>query len=354
MNKKQLLFIVNPISGTSKKKAVVSSIHKILDKERYDYSIAYTEYAGHGAELAAQAAQKGMYGVVAVGGDGTVNEVAQSIAHTQTALGIIPCGSGNGLARHLRIPLQAEKAIRLLNHGKVYDLDYGICSGKPFFCTCGMGFDAFISDKFSQSSKRGPLSYLEHILRAGLTYQPNTYTIDSADGSIHSEAFLLTCANASQYGNDVFIAPKASMQDGKMDVILMEPFGAIESAQIMMQLLNQNIENNSHVHKYQAQKIHVTREKEGLVHCDGEPFLAGRELDIEIVPQGFKAIVKSRHFEKKRSPLLLTPQFWVDELENLQHTIWEQNKRLGNTLASSFSPTNLLKKIAGKTEDKTE
>lgn len=351
MSKKTLLFVINPISGTSQKQSVVSSIHRILDTEKYDYSIVYTEYAGHGAELAAKAAEKGVYGVVAVGGDGTVNEVARAVAHSQTALGIIPLGSGNGLARHLRIPLQAEKAIRLLNHGRVYDLDYGRCADRPFFCTCGMGFDAFISDKFSHSTKRGPLSYLEHILRSGLTYQPDTYTIDSADGKIHQEAFVLTCANASQYGNDVYIAPKASMQDGKMDIILIEPFSTLASAQIVMQLLSQNIEKNSRVQKYQAEKIRVTREKEGLVHCDGEPFWAGKEIDIEIVPKGFKAIVKTRHFEKKSPPLFTTPQLWVQEMERLHHRIWEQQKRLGSSLASSLSPANLFKVFSGKSEE---
>ena len=146
--KKRILFIMNPISGTTSKADVPRLIDKYLDKEGFDYEVKNTDYAGHGVDLTAEAVARGVDIVVAVGGDGTVNEVARSLVHTKTALGILPCGSGNGLARHLMLPMNLRKSIEVINRCEIHDLDYGVVNGHPFFCTCGMGFDADISQKF--------------------------------------------------------------------------------------------------------------------------------------------------------------------------------------------------------------
>ena len=156
--KKKAIFIINLISGTSDKAAIPGLIDQLLDKEKFEYEIAITEYAGHASEIAAKAKDDGVDMVVAVGGDGTVNEVARAIVHSNTALGVIPCGSGNGLARHLQLPINVKKSIEIINAFEVRDLDYGIINGYPFFCTCGMGFDAFVSMKFAESGKRGPIT----------------------------------------------------------------------------------------------------------------------------------------------------------------------------------------------------
>ena len=176
--RKDILFIVNPVSGTSGKNFVLKLIEDYLDKGLYDYEVAKTEHVGHATELAKDAAQRGMDMVCAIGGDGTVNEVASGLVHTQTALAIIPSGSGNGLARHLRIPTDPLSAIKIINRGIVQMMDYGIVNKRPFFCTCGVGFDAFISQRFAESGKRGPISYLENVLNSSLNYHPETYEID--------------------------------------------------------------------------------------------------------------------------------------------------------------------------------
>ena len=152
--KKRIIFIVNPISGTANKEHIPEQIAEVMDAERFDCEVRFTEYRGHAAEIAREAAKDGADVVVAVGGDGTVNEVARSLVHTDTALGIIPCGSGNGLARHLCIPLNVTKALELINTCQIEAFDYGVINGLPFFCTCGMGFDAFISLKFAEAGKR--------------------------------------------------------------------------------------------------------------------------------------------------------------------------------------------------------
>ena len=166
--KKSITFIINPISGTQNKDHIPSLIDELLDKTRFDYDVRLTEYRGHAAELTRQCAAEGRDIVVAVGGDGTVNEVARSLTHTQTALGVIPCGSGNGLARHLCLPMDTAKALQIINHCQIEPFDYGVINDLPFFCTCGIGFDAFISLKFAEAGKRGPVTYVEHVLKEGL------------------------------------------------------------------------------------------------------------------------------------------------------------------------------------------
>ncbi len=149
---------MNPISGTPSKAGIPELIEKTLDKEKYEYRIAMTEFAGHANQIAMQEKELGTDIVVAIGGDGTVNEVARALIHSNTALGIMPCGSGNGLARHLLLPMNLKKSLEIINEGQIHELDYGIINGHPFFCTCGMGFDAFVSMKFAEAGKRGPIT----------------------------------------------------------------------------------------------------------------------------------------------------------------------------------------------------
>lgn len=284
-------FIINPISGTRGKEAIVKLIPEYLDAERFLVEIVYTERSGHAAQLASLAAQQGVDVAVAVGGDGTVNEVARSLVHTDTALGIIPCGSGNGLARHLFIPINPIGALKILSECSIEKLDYGKINSQPFFCTCGIGFDAFISQKFAAAGKRGLMTYVDNTLKGGLTYKPETYQI-SFDGEEQTyEAFLIACANASQYGNNVFIAPAASMNDGLMDVTILEPFNLLEAPQVVLQLLNKTIDKNSHARTFQCRSLHIHRATPGVVHFDGDPMELGTDIDVELIPQGINVVV---------------------------------------------------------------
>ena len=176
-SKKEIVFIVNPISGTHSKEFILHQIEKRLDHSLYNYTIRKTEYAGHAIEIARQAAEEKKDIVVAIGGDGTINEIGRSLIHTDTAMGIIPCGSGNGLARHLHIPLEARGAIDVLNQGYIKTIDYGTIDSRPFFCTCGVGFDAFVSLKFADSGKRGLLTYLVCFWPIGKTFVQGIFKI---------------------------------------------------------------------------------------------------------------------------------------------------------------------------------
>lgn len=294
--KKRIVFVVNPISGTQGKKAILKWIDERIDRSIYDYSIVKTEYAGHASQIAAAAVRNSVDVVVAIGGDGTINEIARSLVHTDTALGIIPCGSGNGLARHLRIPMEPKAAIDIINQGEQLCIDYGKINNIPFFCTCGVGFDAFVSLKFADSGKRGLLTYLENTLHESLTYQPETYEIENEEGTVKHQAFLIACGNASQYGNNAYITPQASLMDGLMDITVIEPFTVLDVPSLSFQLFNKTIDQNSRVKTMRARKIRIHRAQEGVLHFDGDPLMAGKELDIEIIPKGLRVVA----LEKKR------------------------------------------------------
>ncbi len=309
MNKKKIIFILNPISGTVSKAGIPGLIEERLDKEKFNCRIAETKYAGHATELAQQAARQGIDIVVAVGGDGTVNEVGRALVNTKTAMGILPCGSGNGLARHLNLPMNLKKCIDILNDCDIHTLDYGLINRHPFFCTCGMGFDAFISMKFAEAGKRGPITYMQKILEEGLSYQPETYEIEDGEGTRRYKAFLVSAANASQYGNNAYIAPQASMSDGLLDIIIMEPFDLIEAPQVAIELFNKTLDKNLKIKTFRASHIHIHRKSEGIIHYDGDPVMADADVDISIVPKGINIIVNPKGTKDYRQPNILQTAF---------------------------------------------
>lgn len=292
-NKVSIWFIVNPISGTTDKTKIVNLIPEYMDAARFDVKVLYTEFRGHAAQITCKAVIEGIDVVVAVGGDGTVNEVARCLIHTRTALGIIPCGSGNGLARHLYIPMNPEGALQVLSNCAIEALDYGMINATPFFCTCGVGFDAFVSSMFAKSDRRGLLTYIENTLREGVRYKPDTYEIEIDGEKQHYKAFLIACANASQYGNNVYIAPQASMNDGLMDVTIMEPFTMLEAPQIAIQLFNKTIDQNSRIRSFKCKTLRIHRSQPGVIHFDGDPKEEGTDILVSLVPKGIHMVVNT-------------------------------------------------------------
>ncbi len=329
-DKKSIVFILNPVSGSHGKEDVPGIIDETLDKDIFDCQIRLTEYAGHAAEIARECVAENIDVVVAVGGDGTVNEVARSLAHSDTALGIIPCGSGNGLARHLCIPMDIRKAIGIINRCKIEPLDYGIINDMPFFCTCGMGFDAFISLKFAEAGKRGPITYVENVLKEGLKYKPETYEVEDETGAKKYKAFLIACANASQYGNNAYIAPKATMTDGLMDVIIMEPFDVFDAPQISLDLLNKTLNKNSKIKTFRAKRIHIHRSKPGAIHYDGDPIMTGSDIDVHIEEKGIKIVINPDRTEDTCQPNFFLNAFsgLYSNINNVREDIEKQGRRI--------------------------
>lgn len=328
--KKNIVFIMNPISGTVSKVGIPGLIEKHLDKEKFSYSIECTKYAGNATEIASKAKADGADMVVAVGGDGTVNEVGRALIQSDTALGIIPCGSGNGLARHLMLPMDIKKAISIINCYNIHDLDYGIIDSHPFFCTCGMGFDAFISMKFAQAGKRGPVTYLENILKEGVRYVPETYAIESEEFNITQRAFLVSCANASQYGNNAYIAPQASMSDGLLDVIIMDPLDMLDAPQISIDMFNKTLNKNTKIKTFRSKHLHVKREKPGVIHYDGDPVMAPADIDIHIVSKGIKILVNPFADKSRRQPNMVQNAFCqiLKDINAVRTDISKQGKHI--------------------------
>lgn len=329
VQKKKIVFVVNPISGTLGKKAILRQIKKLLDKERFDYTICPTRRAGHATEIARQAVAEGAFAVCAVGGDGTVNEVARSLVHTDTALAIIPCGSGNGLARHLHIPMDATRAIRMLNAHEVQTIDYGQINDHLFFCTCGVGFDAFISQRFAESGKRGMLTYVENVLQTALTYHPETYELEVVNKDAVNETYkavLIACANASQYGNNAYIAPHASVRDGLLDVVIIEPFSPMEAPRMAFHLLQGTLDRHSRIKTLRCRRLSIHRKEGAPIHVDGDPMLEAADVEVAIVPQGLRCICPTEEgVESMKTSLVNVWKEYANNFTMYSKDLWENN-----------------------------
>ena len=291
--KEKLGFIINPKSGTRTKENIPQLIEDIIDHNRFEISIKFTQCAGHGIQLAQVMAKEGYSIVVAVGGDGTVNEVAQSLVNTNSALAIIPCGSGNGLARHLEIPLNIRDAIKLINNCKIVEIDHGTANDIKFFCTCGVGFDAHIGNEFAKQKTRGFFTYLKSILGEFMKYKPKKYKLKTKEGKITKRAFLVTFANGSQYGNNAFIAPLADIQDGKIDVCILQPFPVYKAIEIGRRLMSKKINDCQYVEILQTDEIRIKRKRKDVFHFDGEPCMMKKKIIIRSHKGGLKVGVST-------------------------------------------------------------
>ena len=309
--KRKILAVINPISGTSNKEFMPETIARCIDPDKFDVVVRFTQHASHATLLTEEAIKEGFYGVIAVGGDGTINEVAAALRDSSTALGIIPCGSGNGLARHLGIPMNVEKALEIINLDNIESLDYCTANDRPFFCTCGVGFDAHVSQKFAEARKRGPLSYIQKTLVEYLKYRCKTYSIEMNDRVVTEKAFVIACGNASQYGNNAFITPRASMHDGLIDVTVIHPFTPLDTAVLGVLLFTRHIDQDTNINTFRTSELTIHRPKPDVMHIDGEPIMMDADIHIKCHKAGIKIFLPTGDGDEKKS--LLKPienGFW--------------------------------------------
>lgn len=289
--KKKVYVIINPVSGARSKRSVPEKIQKEIDPHLHDVHMFLTGYEGHATEIATEAVNKNIDCVIAVGGDGTINEIAKVLVNTDVIFGIIPSGSGNGLARDLGIPMAYDKAVKILKEGYVRTIDYGIANGNIFFCTCGVGFDALVSEKALTQTSRGVLMYAKNMLSTFFNFKPEKYKITSADGVFDDEAFVITCANASQYGNNAYIAPHADIQDGKMNISILKPLSVLNVPKVGVQMFSKNIDSNAkHIEIVTSEAV-IQRQKEGVMHLDGNAIYTDKDIHVKIVKQALHVIV---------------------------------------------------------------
>jgi YegS/Rv2252/BmrU family lipid kinase len=289
--KEKILCVINPVAGKKSKDYIPHLIKQIFVEDIYDITIYYTSFSGEATQIIKKSFNKGYKKIVAVGGDGTVNEVASAITETDAVLGIVPTGSGNGLARHLKIPMNVRKALGIIKKGHQMKMDFGMINDRKFFCTTGVGFDAHIGYVFSKAHDRGFASYLKATLSEFRRYLPERYEISMNGATYMRDAFLITFANASQYGNNAHIAPKAKINDGKLDVSIMKAFPTISAPNLGTRLFIKNIDKSHYLETFQCKKIVVKRKNPGVVHFDGEPVEMGEILNIKVVPTGLNVIV---------------------------------------------------------------
>lgn len=290
------MIIINPKAGVVANKGadkiIVSEARNLRyhlpdepeNDHEYNIEVRYTEAPGHATLLAREAVARGFYGVLACGGDGTVNEAAQGVCDAPVALGIIPLGSGNGLARHLGVPMTIRGAMKVVAEDRILDADYATANGRPFFCTFGVGFDAEVTEKFNTRPGRGLNNYIRTALEEYFKYKAETYTIIANGKRITEKALIVAVCNASQYGNNAYIAPHASIKDGLLDVTVVHHGNFFEEAQVAIDVL-WGLANQSHgCTTFRARSLKIIRNSDGAVHFDGEPAALDREIMVECHP----------------------------------------------------------------------
>ncbi|MGZ4059314.1 MAG: diacylglycerol/lipid kinase family protein [Bacteroidia bacterium] len=290
MSKKRIYFIVNPISGIGRQKVIEKLIDENLDRTAFEYEIGYTKAAKHAIELARQAAAKNFDIVVAVGGDGSVNETAKGLIGSNTAMTIIPTGSGNGLARHLNIPLDLKKAMDVINNAKEIRIDSIQLNDEAFVNIAGIGFDAHIGWEFAKYGKRGFSSYIKVIMREFPRYKAQNFELTIDGKTIIKNAYLISFANGSQWGNNAYIAPTADIADGIMDIAILKDFKFYKGIPIGYKLFKKTLHKSSYLEIIKAKEV-IVKQAGTIAHIDGEPIETGKIISIKVNPLSLKVIV---------------------------------------------------------------
>ncbi len=289
---KRILFIINPNSAKNNRLRISRAIKRGINHKVYQVSVVYTSWAGHAITLSKEAVAEKVDIIVAVGGDGTVNEVASQMISTSSTLGIVPLGSGNGLARHLGIWLNIEKSIELINSHNTSIIDTALVNNKPFVSIAGVGFDAFVADRFAKGTRRGFLGYFQIIANEYLNYVPKKYKITFEDGlKITENALFIAFANSNQFGYDTTIAPNATLKDGLLDVCIVKKPQIFRIPLIASLLLLRRVDISPLVNIVKSSSLVVNCEHDTIVNIDGEAINMGKELNIEINPLSLKIII---------------------------------------------------------------
>lgn len=288
--KQRILFLVNPVSGGISKKNFPAEVEASLDHNIFDDEIRYWTDDKDAAEMTRQAVSEGFNVIVAVGGDGTVNRIASVLKNTEVLMGIIPMGSGNGLARHLGIPLKTRPALELINRFVAHRIDTLSLNGNTFVNMAGTGFDAHIGHLFATAGTRGFYTYFKITLKELFSYRPQRYELEYNGTKEEEDAFLVSFANGSQWGNNAYIAPLALTADGYIEVSLLRPFRWYQAIPLAWKLFTKRIHRSPLVKHFKTREITVNRSGPGAVHLDGEPVMAEASFHLSVEPSSLLLI----------------------------------------------------------------
>jgi YegS/Rv2252/BmrU family lipid kinase len=285
-------FIFNPASGRNRRNPILHArALEFIARHDWDATVVSTGHPRHATDLARRAIDEGCELVVAIGGDGTMNEVATALVGTAAVLGLIPCGSGNGLGRHLGIPGAGHGAFRALIDGRPIAIDTGEINRDPFFCAAGVGFEALIASRFSTLAHRGFTGYLRTGAQAWYRHRPEHYRIHHRDRTVEVEAFTLAFANSAQYGNNAYIAPGASVRDGQIDLTAIPRVNFLNAVPLLWRLFHGSLDRVPSVLRLRGSQFVIERAKPGWVHTDGEPRAEASRLEVTVRPKSLRVMV---------------------------------------------------------------
>lgn len=323
MGKKALL-IINPISGTRSKQGLETLVKEKLSPLGIEVESRKTTAAGDAYAWAREAVDNGIDMVISAGGDGTVNEIANALSFSQCALGILPYGSGNGLARSVGVPQDIIAALKLIEAGHTLTCDRGSVNGHPFYCTFGVGFDAAVSEKFASMKKRGRITYIRSAFREFFKYQSQAYAIVIDGKLITEKALLIAVCNAPQYGNNAYIGPKAKLTDGLLDITVVHSDNPFHTLLMSMDMLTGMLDKNRSIGTFKVPELTIVRTKDGPVHLDGEPLHMGKHLNIKCEKGVLKVFAPEKHpeFMPFISPLRAV-------LDDLRYDVMDKFRGLG-------------------------
>jgi YegS/Rv2252/BmrU family lipid kinase len=294
----RLRFIVNPCSGRHRRSARLQPmLRQFIAARGFDADVLLTDGPGHATALALEGVRAGCQRIVAVGGDGTMNEVAQALLDCPAALALVPCGSGNGLARHIGLPASPRLALELSadESASVRLLDTGTAAGLPFFNVMGMGLDADVSRRFNRLVRRGLPSYAYTALAAFIGRRNQFCTIRTGDGNETFEILLISVANSEQYGNGAVIAPGARVDDGLLDLVAVRPLGVVAAAFLACRLFFGNVYGSGRVRRMRGARFEITRAFSGIIHTDGECHAAGTKIEVAVLPGSLRVVCPPMH-----------------------------------------------------------
>ena len=307
--------IVNPIAGTISKENLHGWVGDILAEKGIGLETLPTKCAGDACRLVNHALSKDFDVVIAAGGDGTVNEIASALWGSEVPLGIIPCGSGNGLARSIGVPQDVEKATRMIAAGNYAKIDRGELNGRPFYCTCGLGFDAEVSMKFAKEHRRGKITYIKTAFREFANYKPKKYTLVTEEGNADFEALLVAVCNCPQYGNNAYIAPEAQLTDGWLDITIVRSGDIVNEVKAGMELFSGRLNKNILVDTFRVKNAKIVLHEPQPLHIDGEPLEAEGVLDIRCAEKDLNVVVPPNFESLKISPF---KALWQDLLTDIR------------------------------------
>ena len=292
-------FIFNPNSGRNARNPyLLEKAREFIAEHQLNANVVLTERPRHATELAQRAIDERCELVVAIGGDGTMNEVASALIGSSTALGLIPCGSGNGLGRHLGIPGPGKGAFRNLLKGELRAIDTGVANGFSFFNAMGLGFDAEISHRFNHLAKRGLEAYARTAIGAFFRFRSQVCTIRSGEDSFKTSAFIVSIANSDQYGNDCFIAPGAQVDDGRLDLTIVKKVNLFNALPLTVRLFTKSLGGSRSVHRLSGPSFVIERTAPGLIHTDGETHQTDATITISVKPASLRIMVPAKTSQK--------------------------------------------------------